>query len=158
MDVSPVYNLPPGNTYNFGTVFLPYILAGATPDAGPYQSTLYFTGNFVVGTAGQIKDFLNNPYGPLGVYFCGFFPGGGPDLPQSPCNPSGALSEPLTYPTGGKVQVAFWGGQYSPPPVPVPAALPLFATGLGMIGLFGWCKKRTAARLMCSRLMSARNP
>lgn len=30
----------------------------------------------------------------------------------------------------------------SPNPTPIPAALPLFATGLGAMGLFGWRKKR----------------
>jgi hypothetical protein len=29
-----------------------------------------------------------------------------------------------------------------PGPVPLPAALPLFATGLGVMGLFGWRRKR----------------
>jgi hypothetical protein len=31
------------------------------------------------------------------------------------------------------------------PPVPLPAALPLFATGLGALGLLGWRRKRKAA-------------
>ncbi len=30
-------------------------------------------------------------------------------------------------------------------PVPLPAALPLFASGLGILGLFGWRRKRVAA-------------
>jgi hypothetical protein len=30
---------------------------------------------------------------------------------------------------------------------PLPAALPLFATGLGVIGLFGWRKKRKLAQI-----------
>jgi hypothetical protein len=32
------------------------------------------------------------------------------------------------------------------PPTPLPAALPLFATGLGTIGLFGWRRMKKAAR------------
>jgi hypothetical protein len=31
---------------------------------------------------------------------------------------------------------------------PLPAALPLFATGLGALGLLGWCRKRKAAALV----------
>jgi hypothetical protein len=30
---------------------------------------------------------------------------------------------------------------------PLPAALPLFATGLGALGLLGWCRKRKAAAI-----------
>jgi hypothetical protein len=32
-------------------------------------------------------------------------------------------------------------------PVPLPAALPLFATGLGAMGLLGWRRKRKAATI-----------
>jgi len=34
---------------------------------------------------------------------------------------------------------------------PLPAALPLFATGLGAIGLLGWCRKRKALRKAAAR-------
>jgi hypothetical protein len=33
----------------------------------------------------------------------------------------------------------------TPPPVPLPATLPLFATGLGALGLLGWRRKKAAA-------------
>ena len=36
------------------------------------------------------------------------------------------------------------------PPVPLPAALPLFATGLSMMGLLGWRSKRKAKALAAS--------
>ena len=35
----------------------------------------------------------------------------------------------------------------SPAPTPLPAALPLFATGLGAMGLFGWRRKRKSSAL-----------
>jgi len=36
---------------------------------------------------------------------------------------------------------------YTPSAVPLPAALPLFATGLGALGLLGWRRKRKAAAI-----------
>jgi hypothetical protein len=38
-----------------------------------------------------------------------------------------------------------WAGPNQPIVTPLPAALPLFATGLAMTGLLGWRKKRKAA-------------
>jgi hypothetical protein len=35
---------------------------------------------------------------------------------------------------------------YDPAAAPLPATLPLFATGLGALGLFGWRMKRKSAR------------
>jgi hypothetical protein len=35
-------------------------------------------------------------------------------------------------------------GGPSPPPIPLPGALPLFATGLAGLGLLGWHRKRKA--------------
>ncbi len=45
------------------------------------------------------------------------------------------------YPGWVELQATFTDAS----PTPLPAALPLFATGAGVIGLFGWRKKRKAA-------------
>jgi hypothetical protein len=46
--------------------------------------------------------------------------------------------------SGGGV-VESYAGLGTLTPTPLPAALPLFASGLGAIGFFGWRKKRKAA-------------
>jgi hypothetical protein len=63
-------------------------------------------------------------------------------------------------PLSAQLNAAFEGGvadtfatndlEFAPtlvPQTPVPAALPLFATGLGAMGLFGWRRKRNAAAI-----------
>jgi PEP-CTERM motif len=45
----------------------------------------------------------------------------------------------------GDVDIQMNGGWSKLAPVPLPAALPLFATGLGVLGLLGWRRKRRAA-------------
>jgi len=40
-------------------------------------------------------------------------------------------------------EITGFSGEFTPV-TPLPAALPLFATGLGAMGLFGWRRKRRA--------------
>jgi hypothetical protein len=58
---------------------------------------------------------------------------------SSQANSLGILAGPEEEATGGPVT-------FSPvaPATPLPAALPLFATGLGALGLLGWRRKRKA--------------
>jgi len=42
--------------------------------------------------------------------------------------------------TGANLSVNISG--VAPPPIPLPASLPLFASGLGALGLLGWHRKR----------------
>jgi hypothetical protein len=47
-------------------------------------------------------------------------------------------------------EIAFSGGfSVRVTGTPLPAALPLFATGLGALGLLGWRRKRTAHSVVC---------
>src|SRR5262249_49173442 len=48
--------------------------------------------------------------------------------------------------TGGSVNASI-DISAGPSPIPLPAALPLFATGLGALGLLGWRRKKKAAAL-----------
>ena len=66
---------------------------------------------------------------------------------------TGALAESGTWQavgdewfsgTGAIDKVYVYSNVREVPPVPLPAALPLFATGLGMMGLLGWRKRRRA--------------
>ena len=62
---------------------------------------------------------------------------------------SGNWLHDITLQTGGNtIAVEDLSVNYAevlpPNPVPLPAALPLFATGLGALGLLGWRRKRKA--------------
>jgi hypothetical protein len=64
------------------------------------------------------------------------YPGSGPCL-------QGASVAPVSYGDPSFQSVAVTGNQIiGVAAAPLPAALPLFATGLGAMGLFGWRKKR----------------
>jgi hypothetical protein len=57
-----------------------------------------------------------------------------------------AISEVIDLTLGPDTQLNFAANTtLSPAPVPLRAALPLFATGLGALGLLGWRRKRKAA-------------
>jgi hypothetical protein len=53
----------------------------------------------------------------------------------------------FTHPAGGDLASAVIDASpiIATAATPVPAALPLFASGLGALGLFGWRRKRKAA-------------
>lgn len=128
---SPLYTFAPGDIVDFGSVTLsPFRVSGQG------FSSIYI---------GQY-DFS---FGAIGPVF--------PDLVCHLC--SGVeLPDPQTYAllftlpsNSSQIQIGFAGGgtfqtpvgfQYTPPsPIPLPGALPLFATVLGLAGWFAWRRK-----------------
>ena len=62
-------------------------------------------------------------------------------IDSGPPGDEGALGEV----TGnGPSQLVYGPGTTAPAATPLPAALPLFSTGLGAFGFFGWRKRRKA--------------
>ena len=55
------------------------------------------------------------------------------------------MSEVLDITLGAGATMSFTATtELTPAPTPLPAALPLFATGIGGLGLLGWRRKRKA--------------
>ena len=74
----------------------------------------------------QLSGALNGAPGTVGISYAQGF-----NLPGN-CN-SGGCSNYFDDKVSGGLEVAS---------TPLPAALPLFASGIGVLGLFGWCRKR----------------
>ena len=99
--------------------------------------------------------------------FAAYFKGGGPtDYFVDACGALGVGFSgcAVLYPDSSALD-----GYIQPPmftvtntPTPLPAALPLFATGLGAVGLFGWRRKRKAAvrrrLIICTQEAAPRLP
>jgi hypothetical protein len=129
-------------------------ITSATIQAGTYSAATsgpqgqFFTfGSFSTNASGQLQtlDFGGNQSGSdtngntEDFAFAYVMNGANPIwfLPGGPRGPNfGAISPPsITNTTISLV---------STPEIPLPAALPLFATGLGGLGMLGWRKKRRA--------------
>ncbi len=95
---------------------------------------------------------INPNSGSLGAgldafYFLGFVPGPASTTTSYDyfCSPfSACVSFSNVDPNANGY---FFGVELTPSATPLPAALPLFATGLGAMGLLGWRRKRKAAAL-----------
>ncbi len=143
---SPVFLVQPGTTVDFGQVTLYSFQSGQTPDAGPNQPNLYVLSNVAVSLNPPVVPvrsedlYLNAPYPNPTYTVC--------DQADTSCNASAANAMALIdliygVPNGASSIQLAWAGSYAyVAPTPLPAALPLFATGLGVMGLFGWRRKR----------------
>jgi len=126
-------NTPPG--------YLKFSLVGASVTAPSFFAE--FEPN---GMCGEYCEQLGQPPGVTGHY-AGLFEYGS-------LGPGSTVSSPEYFFPGGEFSPSvYWPLAYAPPPpppppplppaaTPLPAALPLFATGLGALGLFGWRRKR----------------
>jgi hypothetical protein len=134
---------PYSSIYTFPTPLLIPVLndLSTPPNSNPPRDTFTVDATGTLTAAdfvGQANFSPNDSYVDLSLTYDG--PGSGTNVAglfQYIVPPSGPLDQ-----SGGD----FGNGVYTTASAtPLPAALPLFATGLGAIGLFGWRKKRQNA-------------
>jgi PEP-CTERM motif len=143
IDYSNVYLFQAGDVIDFGQVLLStkQYFSGPSP---PY------TNNYGIGGVSVSFDALKLPPKPPydWVNIVAECPESGPGAAQ--CSATSAAFTVLyslvyTIPDGASsIQIAWSGAFDYIPPVPLPATLPLFASGLGALGLLGWRRKRKA--------------
>jgi hypothetical protein len=160
---SPVFLVQAGETVDFGRVSLYSFEGGVGPDTASYYLSmglnppnlyLLYGGvgvaiNPPVVPAYLEMNYLSAPYPNL-TYFTSCDP---TDLSCNYAAGNMSVTNNLTYtiPNGAESIQLAWAGAYSyEPPAPLPAALPLFATGLGALGLFGWRRKRKVTAAIAS--------
>jgi hypothetical protein len=150
--VSPLANLLVTNTSGNGWITAngSFFVQGGTPNNGNATSTVSTSLIQAPDGVGNTFNFLN-----------------GIAITCQTTGSSNACSTPLSFTINTLVALAadtsggafFWAdvinnnrtpaptGLIDFSPVPLPAALPLFATGLGALGLLGWRRKKKAASL-----------
>jgi hypothetical protein len=64
---------------------------------------------------------------------------------NGPVSASAYVDPYFSAPSGYTILTSAGIGNLAPPTVPIPAALPLFATGLGALGILRWRRKKAAA-------------
>jgi len=151
---SPIFSVTPGETVDFGAVTIFPFEADATPDAGPYQELLVIQSDVGVSFAPPVvppqfvfdEPALPNAPNPninFEKAFCELF--------DSSCTLESAGFLPITtkleyiIPAGASSIQLAWVGDYEyAPPTPLPAAFPLFVSGLGALCLLAKRRKRKA--------------
>lgn len=112
-----------------------------------------------VGAGGGGTTFCNAPFGTAGIWQAFQT---GPDSISFRAQDVSQILDPnelffvnvfflpsTAAPTDFRFEGA-WLTEFSPNPTPLPAALPLFATGLGALGLLGWRRKKKAGAAMAA--------
>jgi hypothetical protein len=164
------------NTYDVtftGSVFdvSAQITTASTLDALGGYDILSISGAVSGPTSGAITGLFNNPGQPSqGTYYDAsglgwnydniLFPSSVPFDNNGPLFSFGSGIFANLYSVGSTFYLsvdnptAYWNpgdlGTLQVSQTPIPAALPLFATGLGLVALFGWLRKRKAAALLAA--------
>src|SRR5262245_56198506 len=129
------------------------------PGHGDFTTNVMFTGNSLILTITKDVFYIDDPFsGPVFTVLTGRSFGSitGVQVNRhcTPCSPIDAFlsgnSLFINWQGGGgiagdTIEVDFSvGDPINPSPVPLPAALPLFATGLSALGLLAWRRRRKA--------------
>jgi hypothetical protein len=145
---TPFYSFQPGDTVNFGTIYLSPVLTTFTaggPGGGLFDVVLSPVYVVTYDLSALITSIAENGASNVLVQ-CNVTAAGCSASVAAAMTAITTVALTFTLPSGATgIQVA-WTSPYTyVSPVPMPAALPLFATGLGVLGLLGWRRKRKAA-------------
>jgi hypothetical protein len=146
--LTPLYEFPLDGTVNFGTVDIyPFSLHDQYGDFSIIEGAFVATYN---GTPGigevQLEEDHNILYScNTGGGALGMRPSTCNDQQEQDADDAPPIIEQLIFPVsaGDTLQLGWTESVDYFPPTPLPDALPLFATGLGLLGLFGWRRKRS---------------
>jgi hypothetical protein len=131
-------------TANFGSASV--TVSGVGSDTFTSSTHAFANQNLnAVGISTSLGDILNTSSSAFATYLIADAIG--------PSTGSSGINSGLVFSTsGGSFDLtsilnnqSTFTATISPSPVPLPSALPLFATGLGALGLLGWRRKRKAA-------------
>jgi hypothetical protein len=144
--VTGVIELPSGCTTCAATaVIINTIPAGFTPTLSPLPWDSTTEAGVVAG-----EDSFTVVGGALTTYSYRVTPNGVTDLIWQFGIDSGPPGDEGALGAVGYDQIVYGPGPVVPAATPLPAALPLFATGLGALGLLGWRRKRKNAAAMAA--------
>jgi hypothetical protein len=135
---------PPTDTITFSTAVVNPVMAIWSLGQGGLTASFDFNQPFTIQSGGPSNEY------------------GGGTITQLVLSTLGAEGNGTIQFAGTFTQISwtnptseFWygftvGAPETIPPTPLPAALPLFASGLGVMGLFGWRRKRKNAAALAA--------
>lgn len=136
-------NANPGSSFTLANIVSTNIhVVGSSITAFTFTQWTSAGGTISADGRSATFDSAGSPFShPSTDFFGCHSPGCGTNFDIAVSNNPSRILEEVTYGSANNA-LASMHMMAAPPTTPLPAALPLFATGAGVLGLFRWCRKR----------------